>query len=319
MTLLVSVILCTHNPRPDYLRRALDGLKAQDRAHADWELLFVDNASASPLAPAWDLSWHPSARHIREDELGLTPARLRGIAEAQGDLLVFVDDDNVLEPGFLTRAADLLERSPHLGAFGAGRIEPEFESEPAPEVRPQLPLLALRSVNKDAWSNTPSDAACLPWGAGLCVTRRVAAAFAGLLQRLRVTPVLGRRGQQLLSGEDDLFSWAAAEMGLGFGIFPALGLKHLISSNRLRHDYFVRLIRGHAFSHGVMNFLLSGHAPRGGSDLGGGVRLLLHGVKNGRFSFRCQWAARRGRRDAARFIARHRLNPVPFGAPVLAS
>jgi glycosyltransferase involved in cell wall biosynthesis len=319
MTLLVSVILCTHNPRPEYLRRTLDALRAQDRPQAGWELLVIDNASSGPLAQAWDLSWHPRARHIREDELGLTPARLRGISEAQGDLLVFVDDDNVLEPGFLRHAADLLERSPYLGAFGAGRIEPEFESEPSPELRPQLPLLALRSVGKDAWSNTPSDSACLPWGAGLCVTRTVAAQFAALLQRLSVTSVLGRRGQQLLSGEDDLFSWAAAEMGLGFGIFPALGLKHLISSNRLRHDYFVRLIRGHAFSHGVMNFLLSGDAPRGGSDLGGGVRLLLHGMKNGRFSFRCQWAARRGRRDAARFIARHRLNPVPSGAPVLAS
>jgi hypothetical protein len=319
MTTLVSVILCTHNPRPDYLRRTLDALRAQDRPHEGWELLFVDNASASPLAPAWDLSWHARARHIREDELGLTPARLRGIAEARGDLLVFVDDDNVLEPDFLTRAADLFERSPHLGAFGAGRIEPEFESEPPREVRPQLPLLALRSVGKDAWSNTPTDSACTPWGAGLCVTRPVAAAFGGLLQRLSVTSVLGRRGQQLLSGEDDLFSWAAAEMGLGFGIFPVLGLKHLISTNRLRPAYFIRLIRGHAFSHGVMNFLLSGETPDSGSALVGGARLLMHGLKNGSFSLRCQWAARRGRDDAARFIARHRLAPVSFGAPVLAT
>jgi len=51
----------------------------------------------------------------------------------------------------------------------------------------------------------------------------------------------------------------------------------------------------------------------------GGVRLLLHGVKNGLFSFHCQRAARRGRHDAARFIAQHRLNPVPFGVALLAS
>ncbi len=319
MTLLVSVILCTHNPRPEALRRTLASLKAQDRPLDGWELLLIDNASASALAPGWDLGWHLRARHIREDELGLTPARLRGIAEARGDLLVFVDDDNVLEPGYLSHAADLFERNPHLGAFGAGRIEPEFESEPSPEVRPQLPLLALRSVGKDAWSNSPADSACFPWGAGLCVRRPVAAAFAGLLRRLSVTSVLGRRGQQLLSGEDDLFSWAAAEMGLGFGIFPALGLTHLIPANRLRHDYFVRLIRGHAFSHGVMNFMLAGQAPASESDLRDGPRLLLHGLKNGRFSLRCQWAARRGRRDAARFIARHRLNPVASGTPALAS
>ena len=58
-----------------------------------------------PVANSYDLSWHPHARHIREDELGLTPTRLRGIAEAEGDLLVFIDDDNILTPDYLERAA----------------------------------------------------------------------------------------------------------------------------------------------------------------------------------------------------------------------
>jgi glycosyltransferase involved in cell wall biosynthesis len=220
---LVSVILCSHNPRPEYLRRTLEGLKAQDRPHAGWELLLVDNASASALATAWDLSWHPQARHVREDELGLTQARLRGIAEAKGELLVFVDDDNVLDPGFLTCAAGLSLHCPRLGVFGAGRIEPEFEAPPAPEVRVHLPLLALRSVSEDAWSESPSDAVCMPWGAGLCVTRPVAAAYATLLQRLGVTSVLGRRGQQLLCGEDDLFSWAAARWAWASASFRHCG------------------------------------------------------------------------------------------------
>ena len=91
----LSVIICTHNPREGILNRVLDALKAQTLPRGRWELLLVDNASKVPLDSQWDLTWHAQARHIREEELGLTPARLRGIRESQGKLLVFVDDDNV--------------------------------------------------------------------------------------------------------------------------------------------------------------------------------------------------------------------------------
>ena len=67
----ISVVICTHNPRPDYLRRTLDALKTQTLPQEQWELLLVDNASEKALTGVWDLSWHPRARHIRENELGL--------------------------------------------------------------------------------------------------------------------------------------------------------------------------------------------------------------------------------------------------------
>src|SRR3989442_702908 len=92
----ISVIICTHNPRPDYLERVLEALKAQTLSSEQWELVLVDNASRDQLSSWVQLSWHPQARCIRENELGLTPARLRGISEAVGKLFVFVDDDNVL-------------------------------------------------------------------------------------------------------------------------------------------------------------------------------------------------------------------------------
>src|SRR5438045_2554303 len=87
----ISVVICTHNPRPDYLRRVLEALRNQTLPKKQWELLLIDNASSEPVAGNWDLKWHPNARHIGEYELGLTPARLRGIKESCGELLVFVD------------------------------------------------------------------------------------------------------------------------------------------------------------------------------------------------------------------------------------
>src|SRR6266436_6280424 len=101
---MLSVIICTHNPRSDYLRRCIEGLRCQKLPYDRWELLVVDNRSDEPLADRIDLSWHPDPHIIREEVLGLTPARLRGIRESMGDLLVFVDDDNVLDVDFLEGA-----------------------------------------------------------------------------------------------------------------------------------------------------------------------------------------------------------------------
>ena len=92
MPATVSVILCTHNPRADYLSRVLASLRGRTLPAEQWELLLIDNASEQPLAEIRDISWHPRGRHI--SELGLTLARLRGIQESDGGLLVFVDDDN---------------------------------------------------------------------------------------------------------------------------------------------------------------------------------------------------------------------------------
>src|SRR4051794_8039818 len=92
----ISVIICSHNPRLDYLRRTLEALRAQTLSADRWELLVIDNASSLPLQRSADISWHPNASHIVESELGLGPARRRGIHEASAKLLVFVDDDNVL-------------------------------------------------------------------------------------------------------------------------------------------------------------------------------------------------------------------------------
>src|SRR5438067_12098866 len=125
---LISVVICTRNPRRDYLANTLESLRSQTLATKDWEVLLIDNASDQALEADWDLSWHPNPRHIREDELGLTAARLRGIREARGDILVFVDDDNILGNEFLDRVLAIVAAYPHISVCGPGRAEPDFET-----------------------------------------------------------------------------------------------------------------------------------------------------------------------------------------------
>jgi glycosyltransferase involved in cell wall biosynthesis len=247
----ISVIICTHNPREDYLRRTLEALERQTLPKDQWELLLIDNASKELLAGKWDLSWHPHGRHVLESDLGLTPARLRGIEEAVGELLIFIDDDNVIDLNYLQQALQISSRMPNLGCFGAGRIEPEFEEEPEDALRPYTGMLALRTVSEPYWSNVPDDS-WVPWGAGLCVTRGVSKQYFNAVNQSKTQMLLGRKGGMLNSGEDDEFSWAACSMGFGRGIFPELRVLHLIDRRRVQREYLLRIAEGHAFSHEIL-------------------------------------------------------------------
>jgi hypothetical protein len=269
----------------------------------------VDNASTPRIDTLCDLSWHPRARTVREEQLGLTAARLKAIRETDTSLIVFVDDDNLLAPDYLERAVELARCYPYLGVFGAGVLAPEFEKRPAPECEPLLRLLALRTVPASRWSNHIDDTDCLPWGAGLCVRRKVARRFADLVHRVNALMILGRRGQVLTCGEDDVFSWASSLAGLGFGVFPDLRVTHLIPSVRVTRPYFLRLIQAHSFSHGILRYLLAGIPPPAGG-IPSMARLLLRGAYHGAFSLRCGLASARGAAEASAFIGTNSLRPL---------
>jgi glycosyltransferase involved in cell wall biosynthesis len=249
-----SVIICAHNPRPHYLRRVLSALRNQTLSKDRWELLLIDNASEDPLASkTWDLSWHPHARHIREEVLGLSSARLRGMQESFADLLVFVDDDNVLDPNYLSEAISVKNEWPQLGVWGSGSILPEFEVQPPDYVREFLDNLALREVSGCHWSNImPCDGA-KPWGAGQCVRASVAKAYRRCFEEslIRITD---RRGNDLASGGDIEIDYVACNLGLGVGIFPELKIIHLIPAIRLEEEYLVRIVEGSFTSSILLDF-----------------------------------------------------------------
>jgi glycosyltransferase involved in cell wall biosynthesis len=244
---MISVIICTHNPCFNYLRRCIVALETQTFPRDQWELLVVDNASSPDKAPRPDLSWHLQSRSVHEGKLGLTPARLRGIREASGDLVVFVDDDNVLDADFLATAHRISQERPFLGSW-SGQCRPEFEEPPPEWTRRYWGNLVLREFDKDVWSNLPRLPETMPCGAGLCVRRAVALHYLHLHESGKRSFQFDRRGDSLLSGGDNDLAGCACDIGLGVGLVAALKLTHLISPARLTVDYLARLAEGIHYS-----------------------------------------------------------------------
>jgi len=236
------------------MRRVLAALQGQTLAKEHWELLIIDNGSNEPLAGAWDLSWHPQTRCIREEELGLTPARLRGIAESAGDVVVFVDDDNVLDPNYLAEASRISMDWPRLGAWG-GSIEAEYESAPDPWFHQYEQMIAIRPLKRDLWSNSYLWWDSHPCGAGLCVRRRVGLVYVEALQQSQARRSLDRKRDEL-SGSGDLdLAFCSIDTGLGVGRFTILKVLHLIPKFRCRIEYMEKLAEGTAESLVYLNSL----------------------------------------------------------------
>ena len=264
----LTVIICAHNPRRHYLARVLSGLRQQTLPMEEWELLLVDNVSIYPLAARWDISWHPNGHHVLEPELGLAYARIRGIKLSQTPIIVFVDDDNVLNANYLTEAAKISQECPHFGTWGAGVIVPDFEAPPDPAFKELLPYLALR--------NDPQGQGT-PWGAGLCIRKNVGLTYIRLFKDSEIV-LTGRRGFGLMSGEDNELTYTAYELGLSSAVFPQLRLTHLISKERVTRDYLVAIYHGTEMSNALLDYKWDGILPKSPFTVRGIRSILNHAV-----------------------------------------
>lgn len=97
---LVSVVITTYN-RLNFLKEAVDSVKTQ--TFKNWELLVIDDASPDNT---WEWLLELQNEQIRvfrqEKNSERSAARNRGLSEAKGEFIMFLDDDDRLRPNALT-------------------------------------------------------------------------------------------------------------------------------------------------------------------------------------------------------------------------
>ena len=113
----MSVVVPTYN-RNDRLQTTLTSIAQQSLAADQYEVIVVDDGSAQTLDPSFLGQYPRRLQYIQQRNAGATLARNAGAAAAQGDVLVFVDDDISLAPETLAGLADLTRSAPQLIALG---------------------------------------------------------------------------------------------------------------------------------------------------------------------------------------------------------
>ncbi len=139
----ITVAICTWN-RCTLLRQTLERMAThlEVPANLPWELIIVNNNCTDDTdSVASQFIGRLPIRVVHEPQAGLCNARNRALVEARADLLLFTDDDVLVEPGWLTAFADAAARNPTAAAFG-GVIEPWFPARIDPVYLEAFPIVA---------------------------------------------------------------------------------------------------------------------------------------------------------------------------------
>jgi GT2 family glycosyltransferase len=114
----VDVVIPTNRVSP-YLPAALASVVAQ--TYRNWRVIVVDDGSGSPDALERIVAEVPGAEVIHQENAGAAAARNTAIRAGGGDVIAFLDDDDVWPPERLEHLVRALDRRPDaLGAFGDG-------------------------------------------------------------------------------------------------------------------------------------------------------------------------------------------------------
>ena len=112
----VSTIIPTYN-RPDFLREALASVLAQ--TYQESEIIVVDDGSTNAAQDAtrqvvqeFACVWLRPIRYLFQPRQGVSAARNQGVAASQGELLAFLDSDDVWQPEKLARQLAFFETQP---------------------------------------------------------------------------------------------------------------------------------------------------------------------------------------------------------------
>jgi glycosyltransferase involved in cell wall biosynthesis len=111
---LVSIVIPTFN-RAVAVCRTLDSVEAQ--TYSNWEAVVIDDGSTDGTAHAIAERYghDPRVRYIYQANEGVSGARNRALAAAQGDYIAFLDSDDTWEPWKLKLQMACFSREPELG------------------------------------------------------------------------------------------------------------------------------------------------------------------------------------------------------------
>lgn len=237
---MITVAICTYN-RAASLARVLDSLTALSGGgkDANWELIVVDNNSTDDTRTV--VEGYAAAlplRYVFEPVQGLSAARNRALREFRGEVLLFTDDDVVVDAQWLAAYAAAVMAYPQAGYFG-GRVVPFYpdgrprwlrdESEQLALIDGLLVRFHLGEAVRPFEAGEPT-----PFGASFALRRALIERVGEFRRDLGVTGNIPGRGE-----EADYLERAIASGACGVYVGTAI-VNHATDLRRLTLPYLYR-------------------------------------------------------------------------------
>lgn len=231
-----SFITCTYN-RDKYIGQTLQSVCDQKYPDNNYEIIVIDNNSTDNTASICEefRAEYPNKnfRYFKEMNQGLSFALNRGIKEAQGEFLIFVDDDETIIPQHLERLDNHLRTYPEAVLCGTPVI-PVYEI-PEPKWMSRFTQRLIGGYFDQGKEVKILEAKNYP-GTGHTIIKKE------LYERYgNYNTELGRKGTSLIGAEDkDMFN-RLKNNNIVCYYLPDIPIYHHIPPNKMTDEFFHKL------------------------------------------------------------------------------
>lgn len=108
-TPLISIVMPTYN-RVNYIAETIESIQGQTYVH--WELLIIDDGSSDNTDEVVNMINDSRINYCREERIGMEKARNKGLEMAKGDLVAFIDSDDLWASTKLEKQVDAFNNYP---------------------------------------------------------------------------------------------------------------------------------------------------------------------------------------------------------------
>lgn len=233
----LSVIICTRNRGPK-LTNALESLLVQrDVDPSTVEVVVVDNGSTDNTAEV-ALSFGPRMPYkykvATEPRPGVSFARNKGLEEAEGEVVAFMDDDAVALESWLAGHLEAYRWRDRVGGV-MGRIIPVWEAPRPDWLDPLLePYITVVEYGDQPFELT--DPALAPVGANMSFSRKALEEAGGF------DPNFGFGGLKKIPHEENDIALRMRRKGWLLLYWPAAAVRHGVPADRMTLKWFRRRI-----------------------------------------------------------------------------
>lgn len=228
----ITIIICTYN-RCRLLNNTLAQFRDLDLSSCTgWEIIVVNNKCSDDTELVIQRhSGHLPVRRLWEPRPGKSRAANLAVREARGELLLWTDDDVLVDPGWLRAYVEAAQAYPHASFFG-GPIEPWFETDPPAWILRHYALIARCFAARDGFAEpfVPISADYIPYGANMAIRRHC---FDACSFDIRIGP----EGDNQVGAEDGTLLQSLLARGMqGIWVRDAR-VRHFIPKARLTEHF----------------------------------------------------------------------------------
>lgn len=241
----LTIIICCYNGEKR-LKKVFDHIYGQEDLEKNvYEIIIVDNHSTDKTKEVVcnykknNVLCIP-LRYTYENKSGLSNARKKGIDSCVTDWIVFLDDDNLIQAGWIKNISTYIKYNKNVGAFN-GAVIPyvpfKMSKDETLKLKASLKVLACTHYSIEELNRSKKTPFRNPIGAGMVIRTKP-------LKELSQNGWLnssGRTKNNLTSGEDGEMAFYIKDKGYEFGFCPDAVLYHEINRERIQDDYLNKM------------------------------------------------------------------------------